>query len=103
MKPTPIKAADLVTREIAGETMIVPVRRGAVDLNCLFVLNVTAAFLWNQIDGKRTPDDLVALLLRNFQIDRATAEADVSDFLNSLREFALTGAAPLSGPSEAPP
>jgi hypothetical protein len=99
MKPTPTKAADLVTRDIAGETVIVPVRRGAVDINTLYVLNVTAAYLWSHIDGKRTPNDLVELLLRDFQIDRATAEADINDFLNSLQESALTSAAPLGGPS----
>ena len=84
------KAADLVTREIAGETVIVPVRRGAVDINALYVLNATAAFLWSHIDGKQTPDDLVELLLRNFQIARPTAEADINDFLTSLQESALT-------------
>lgn len=99
MNDTPTKAADLVTREIAGETLIVPVRRGAVDINTLYVLNITAAYLWSHIDGKRTLTDLVELLLRTFQIDRATAEADVNDFFNSLRESALTSAAPLSGQS----
>ncbi|MEA2700707.1 MAG: hypothetical protein QOI66_4978 [Myxococcales bacterium] len=96
MNGTPTKAADLVTRDIAGETVIVPVRRGAVDINNLYVLNATAAYLWSQIDGKRTSADLVELLLRNFQIDRATAEADVNEFLNSLRESALTNSAPLN-------
>jgi len=94
MKHKPTKAADLVTRDIAGDTVIVPVRRGAVDINTLYVLNATAAFLWSQIDGTRTPDDLVELLLRHFQTDRLTAEADVNELLRWLRESGLTSVAP---------
>lgn len=87
----PSKADHLVTREIADETVIVPVRRGAVDIDAVYVLNATGAWLWAHIDGKRTTADLVDVLLEKFQIDRATAESDVEEFLHSLRETRLTG------------
>jgi hypothetical protein len=85
----PTKATDLVTREIAGDTVVLPVRRGAVDINSLYVLNVTGSCLWSHIDGKRTAEDLVNVLLEEFEIDRATAERDVREFLDSLQGASL--------------
>jgi hypothetical protein len=87
----PTKAANLVTRDIVGETVVLPVRRGAVDINSLYVLNATGSCLWKHIDGKRTAEDLVDLLLEEFQIDRVTAEKDVKEFLESLVQSGLTG------------
>jgi Coenzyme PQQ synthesis protein D (PqqD) len=90
---TMAKSANLVTRDIGGETVIVPVRRGAVDINVLFVLNPTASCLWAHLDGHHTSGDLVEQLLARFETDRATAEADVMAFLDSLRQLGLAGPA----------
>jgi hypothetical protein len=87
------KSTNLVTRDIGGETVIVPVRRGAVDINMLFVLNQTASCVWAHLDGHHTSDDLVEQLLARFETDRATAEADVTAFLDSLRQLGLAGPA----------
>jgi hypothetical protein len=87
------KSTNLVTRDIGGETVIVPVRRGAVDINMLFVLNPTASCLWTHIDGHHTSDDLVEQLIARFETDRATAEADVIAFLDSLQQLGFAGPA----------
>jgi hypothetical protein len=86
----PLPAANLVTREIMGETLIVPIRAGAADLNALYVLNPTAASLWRQLDGSRTGDDLVDILVDSFEVDHETARRDVDEFLASLRAAGLT-------------
>jgi hypothetical protein len=97
------KSTNLVTRDIGGETVIVPVRRGAVDINMLFVLNPTASCLWIHLDGHHTSDDLVEELLARFETDRTTAQADVKAFLDSLRELGLAGPAPGPGGTDEPP
>jgi hypothetical protein len=97
------KSANLVTRDIGGETVIVPVRRGAVDINMLFVLNETASCLWTHIDGRHTPGELVELLLSRFETDRATVEADVKVFLDSLGQLGLAELAPGPGGTDEPP
>jgi len=96
------QSANLVTRDIGGETVIVPVRRGAVDINMLFVLNPTASCLWTHLDGRHTCDELVELLLASFETDRATAEADVKAFLDSLGQLGLAEPAPGPGGTDEP-
>jgi hypothetical protein len=86
----PVPAANLVTREVMGETLIVPIRAGAADLNALYVLNSTGSSLWRNLDGHRTRDQLVDVLVDNFEVDHETARRDVDDFLASLGKAGLT-------------
>jgi hypothetical protein len=46
------KAADFVTRDIAGETIIVPVRDGVGDLNSIYTLNELGTRVWQLVDGQ---------------------------------------------------
>jgi len=84
------QAANLVTRDVLDETLVVPIRAGAADLTAIYVLNPTGACLWRHLDGVRTIGDLVDLLWERFEVDRATARKDVEDFLASLETAGLT-------------
>jgi hypothetical protein len=46
------KKEDFVTREIAGETIIVPIRKQAGDLESIYTLNELGTTIWGMIDGK---------------------------------------------------
>ena len=48
----------IVLRHVAGEHMLVPTVSREVDLDSLFLLNATGVFLWEQLDGRRTVEDL---------------------------------------------
>jgi hypothetical protein len=43
------KKKDLVTREIAGETLIVPTRGNLADMQRIFALNGVAGFIWQHL------------------------------------------------------
>lgn len=74
-------AGEVVHREIAGETILVPVRGGAADMRRMYSLNPTAAFVWARIDGMRALGEIVDDLLESFDGDPATARADVEAFV----------------------
>ncbi len=74
-----------MAREIAGETLLVPVRQRAQDMG-LFTLNEVGTFLWSRLDGTRSPDDLVREVLVRFDVDEARARVDLGAFLAQLRE-----------------
>ena len=80
----------MVTRDILDETLVVPIRAGAADLNALFVFNATAACLWRHLDGSRTVEDLADVLCAGFAVEREVALEDVKDFLASLEQAGLT-------------
>ena len=50
----------------------------------VFRLNRSAAFVWRGVDGRRTVDDLAALLSTAYGIPAAAARADTRDCLQTL-------------------
>ena len=74
-------AGEIVRREIAGETILVPVRGQAADMRRMYSLNPTAAFVWTRIDGTRSLAAILDELLGTFAGDPAIARADVETFV----------------------
>ena len=78
------RKAGVVLRTVAGEHMLVPTVTREVDLDSLFLLNATGAFVWEQLDGIRSAAELGAAVARKFAIAPAQGTADVVQFLSSL-------------------
>jgi hypothetical protein len=78
---SPKVVGEVVRREIAGETILVPVRGRAADMRRMYSLNPTAAFVWERCDGARTVDAILAELLGAFAVEPAVARADLAEFL----------------------
>jgi hypothetical protein len=71
-------------QEIQGQAVVVvPARRE------LHQLDETATFLWLALAKESTVADLAAALCGEFEVDEATAEQDVREFLASLEEKGL--------------
>ncbi len=74
----------LVTRDLAGEKIIVPVRGKVGDLNNIYTLNAVANDIWNLLDGRRTVAQIVAQLEQVYDVDSATLANDVTRTLDEL-------------------
>ncbi len=84
--------ANLVTRDIGGEIIIVPVRGRVGDLDGAYVLNGAGGAIWRRIDGRATAGDLAAALAEEYEVSRADAERDVREFLAELAGAGLVRA-----------
>ena len=80
---------ELVKRDIAGDTILVPVGKTVYDATGLFVLNELGAFLWDRIPAAADEDALVAAVLAEYEVDEATARVDTAAFLHKLREMEI--------------
>lgn len=78
------KAEDLVSREIAGETIIVPIRGKLADMRHVFALNFVARHLWDAIDGRRTFGEWCDAILARFDVEPAAVEADCAELVGAL-------------------
>lgn len=78
---------EFVTREVAGDTLLVPVGRATLDLNGMITLNDSGAFLWEKLPEAADEDALVDCMLNEYEVDRATAAQDVAEFLDKLRKL----------------
>jgi Coenzyme PQQ synthesis protein D (PqqD) len=69
----------LAWREIDHETVII-----SPDESVMHELNDTGSFLWRNIDGRRTAEDLAALLVEQYDVAQETALADTLELLEEL-------------------
>jgi hypothetical protein len=84
-----IKRSDLVTRNIGGETIIVPVEGHVGDLDCIYTLNEVASVVWQIIDDQHSLDQIAAELCDRYEVTLEQARRDVVDLIDSLREAGL--------------
>ena len=78
-----------VTREIAGEMLVIPVGMQTQKLNGMVTFSEAGAFLWKLLEQRRTRDDLIIQLAKEYdqQIEQVTQ--DVDDFLERALQWGL--------------
>lgn len=81
-----------VTRQVAGETLIVPVSGNIADLESIFVLNEVGSHIWHLLGSPVTVDDLVRAVVSTFDVKADVARADVLTFLDDLASRRLVDA-----------
>ncbi|MFO0707718.1 MAG: PqqD family protein [Nitrospira sp.] len=86
MNPTAVyaKHPDYVQRDVAGECILVPVRRSLKDANSIYVLNETGAALWRRIDGASTVRDICTAFLDEYDVAPERLNQDVDVLLTDL-------------------
>lgn len=80
---------ELLKREIAGETILVPLGKSVYDSHGLFALNELGSFLWDLLPQAENVDALVAAVLDEYDVDEATARQDIGEFLDKLRAMQI--------------
>ncbi len=84
-----IRNREVVSRQIEGELIIVPIRHGVGDLNSLYTLNPVGSVLWDFMMEGHTVPEMVGRICEEFDVSTAQAQNDISDFLDSLLEEKL--------------
>jgi len=83
------KDKDLVTRNIVGETIVVPVRSNVGDLDSIYTLNEVGTKIWELIDGRNNISQIIEAICNAYEVLPEEAEKDTIDFINSLKETGL--------------
>lgn len=79
----------IVTRKTGNEYILVPVTNNIADMNSVYTLNETGAFIWELIDGKNDVDAIITALVNEYETDRETASADVMSFLEEMKQYLI--------------
>ena len=83
------KKLDFVLREIAGDLLLVPTGKTALDLNGMLTLNDVGGEIWKLLDEVESEDALIDRLMEIYEVDRRELEQDVREFLGRLRELGI--------------
>ena len=84
-----VRSDSVVSRVIAGETLIVPIRRGVGDLASIYSLNEIATAVWSAIEEPRSKSEIVQGIEAEFNTADAQVDADVTTFLEEMRSAGL--------------
>jgi len=80
-----------VLRQLLGEYIITGDGLSRVDFSKVISLNKTAAWLWEQLQGREfSLEDVVSLMTDHYEVDAETARADAVRLLDAWRHAGLT-------------
>jgi len=81
----PVKSEDIVSREIEGELLIVPIASGIGDMEDeLYTLNETGKEIWDLIDGQRTLGTISTVLSSRYDAQNDEIAKDVIGMVSEL-------------------
>jgi hypothetical protein len=79
----------IVTRKTGNEYILVPITDNIADMNSVYTLNETGAYIWDKIDGKRNVEEIIAALTDEYDIDIQNAEKDVFSFIENMSKYLI--------------
>jgi hypothetical protein len=74
------------TRTLGGETVVVPIRGRAAELESVYTLNAVGAVVWAELEEPRTADEIAGRVAGEFEVAVDAARSDVTRFLETLLE-----------------
>jgi len=76
---------DFISRRIADEVILLPIRKNLGDLESIFTLNDVAARVWELLDGRRTLREIRDVVVAEYEVTPEEAAGDLETFIGHLR------------------
>ena len=83
------RSSNVVSRVVADEAIVVPIRRGAADLDSIYTFNEAGTKLWSLIEKGLDPADLISHLQSQYGLSAEQAGHDARAFLKELSHEGL--------------
>ena len=77
----------IVSRNIAGEMILVPIRSNVGDLDSIYTLNETAARIWELLDGEHSLGAVRDAIVAEFEVEQEEAVQDVLALIAQLESI----------------
>jgi hypothetical protein len=81
------KNESIVSRRIADEFILVPIKKDVGDLESIYTLNEIAARIWELIDGKIKVKEIKEKIIEEFDVTSKEAEKDLKEYLSQLEKI----------------
>ncbi|MCZ2844961.1 MAG: PqqD family protein [Candidatus Bathyarchaeota archaeon] len=81
------KSDSIVSRKIADEFILVPIKQNVGDLESISTLNELAARIWELIDGKKKVREIKDKIVEEFEVTPQQAEKDLIEYLKQLKKI----------------
>lgn len=84
-------------REIAGTWIVVPLGQKVVEFNGLMTLSESGALIWKRLVHGAEMDELINMILTEYDIDEATARNDIQEMIAAIEKRGLIDQCQLHG------
>src|SRR6267378_341326 len=75
---------DFVSRRIADEVIVLPIRKNLGDLESIYTLNEVGARIWELFDGRRSLREIRDILTSEYEVTAQAATGDLTMFVEHL-------------------
>jgi hypothetical protein len=79
----------IVSRDVAGETIVVPICRGVGDLDSVYTFNPVGRSLWHLLENSHSVEELANWVATQYEVDANQAMLDVQSYMAELQEIGL--------------
>lgn len=80
---------ELLKRQIGGDSFLIPMGKTVYDSNGMFILTELGGFIWDLLPQAESTEELVQAVLKEYEVDEATARADIMMFLDKLTAMGI--------------
>lgn len=88
------RSRSVVSRVVAGETLIVPVRGKVGDLASIYSFNGTGSLIWRLLEAPRELTELIGAVEREYEVGQEQAQKDVTRFVDDMLSVGLVEVCP---------
>ena len=79
-----VRSTAVVSRLIADETLVVPIRSGVGDLDSIYSLNPVGADIWRMLQNEISLEEMCAWVTENYEVSEEQALVDIREFVGEL-------------------
>lgn len=80
---------EFVVRQVADNTVAVPVGQTALQFNGMIMLNDVSRVIWESLQQETDLEQIVTAVTDAFEVSREEARTDIVEFLDKLRKIQL--------------
>jgi hypothetical protein len=81
------KKSLMVSRKVADEVILVPIRQKVGDLQSIYSLNEVGGRIWELLDSERTLAEMASIIAAEYEVSQSQAEGDLAEFIASLESI----------------
>ncbi len=78
---------EFISREIAGELVLVPVGTAAKNCDGLITCNEVGTFIWKCLESDTSVAAVAKEICKEFEVDEVTAAKDAEEFIDRLKHL----------------
>ena len=74
-----------ILKDVAGSKIVIATGEAKLSFNGVITFNSVGAEIFEMLDGKNTPEDIIAKISSEYAVDSATVERDFNALVEKLR------------------